>query len=285
MTISDPNSLQQLIDWGAKQLVDSDSPVLDARLLLGKVLDKDQTWLRTWPEKSVSEAQQNHFQHLIRQRQQGQPVAYLLGYRDFWTLRLKVSQHTLIPRPETEVMVQAALDLPLPQQAKVLDLGTGTGAIALALASERPDWQVKGLDRVVEAVELARCNAKAHQLQRVEFLHSHWFDALTRNSEKFDLIVSNPPYVELDSHWLQQGDVRFEPKSALISGEQGLDDIQHIVEQAPSHLAAGGWLALEHGYQQGEMVSALLADADFQQVNTLTDLNQLPRVTLACKQV
>lgn len=279
-----PTTLAEWLKWGSKVLASaqspneppSDSPQLDARLLLAHVLQVSSSYLYTWPEKTLNPQQIGQYQQLIAARHQGQPVAYLLGEREFWDLKLAVSPDTLIPRPETEVLVEAALQLDLPADARVLDLGTGTGAIALALASERPQWQITGVDRIAEAVELAKTNAQANQLV-VTFLQSHWFSQV---SGCFDLIVSNPPYVESDSPCLQQGDVRFEPLSALTAGQDGLDDIRHIIQQAPDYLRTGGVLMFEHGFKQGSAVSQLLREQGFEHTNSLPDLAGKSRITL-----
>src|SRR5690606_7856385 len=209
---------------------------------------KPRSYLFTWPDQSVPEAEVARFSALLARRRSGEPVAYLLGEQGFWTLDLQVSPDTLIPRPDTERLVQLALELGPPQPAAVLDLGTGTGAIALALASERPHWQLTGGDRMPGAVALAEQHRARPGLAHARFLESDWFAAL--DAARYDLIVSNPPYIAVDDPHLTQGDVRFEPASALVSGADGLDDIRHLVETAPSHLQPGGWLLLEHGWQQ-----------------------------------
>ncbi|MFT4789686.1 MAG: release factor glutamine methyltransferase, partial [Paraglaciecola sp.] len=202
-------TIEKALAWAKEQLVLSDSPALDSRLLLSHALQCEQVYLLTWPDKPLEPTVLSQYQQLVAKRKTGRPVAYLLGYRDFWTQRLQVSPATLIPRPETELLVEIALGLPLSHDAQVLDLGTGTGAIALALASENPNWQVTGVDVNPDAVLLAKANGVANQLKHVRFLPSDWFSALDGN--KFALIVSNPPYVETGSEYLQQGDVRFEP--------------------------------------------------------------------------
>ncbi len=273
-------SIAAQLNWAKAQLSDSDSATLDARVLLCHVLDKSASYLMTWPEKALTSEQLSEFQQLIQRRCDGQPVAHLIGYRDFWSLRLRVSADTLIPRPETELLVETALELGPTGAAKVLDLGTGTGAIALALASERKDWQVFGADFKAEAVILAQANASDNGLSRVEFRQSDWFTQFA--GERFDLIVTNPPYVEADSPYLQQGDVRFEPLSALTSGQDGLDDIRLIVTNAPEHMNPDAWLMIEHGYEQGEAVANLLRQRGFEQVRVCQDLAGLDRITLGC---
>lgn len=272
-------SIEQTLAWAKEQLVLSDSPALDSRLLLCHTLQCEQVYLLTWPDKTLDPLDLSQYQQLVAKRKAGQPVAYLLGYRDFWTQRLQVCPATLIPRPETELLVEIALGLPLTNDAQVLDLGTGTGAIALALASENPAWQVTGVDVNPDAVALAQANAVANQLKHVRFLSSDWFLALAGN--KFSLIVSNPPYVEIGSEHLQQGDVRFEPDQALVSGADGLHDIRLIIAQSSNFLSTNGWLVFEHGFNQHLAIQAMLAEQGFDEIQTHNDLNHLPRVTLA----
>ena len=216
---------------------------------------------------------------LLERRKQGEPVAYLLGRQGFWTLDLQVAEHTLIPRADTELLVEAALQLAdADSSLNVLDLGTGTGALALALASERPQWSVTGVDRIESAVALAQSNQRQLQLANVQFLHSHWFSALS--AQRYDLILSNPPYIADNDPHLQQGDVRFEPLSALVSGADGLDDLRLIIAQASSYLNAEGWLLLEHGFEQAGAVRALLLQAGFVGVCSQRDLSGHERISL-----
>lgn len=257
----------------------SDTAKLDTELLLAHVLGKPRSYLYTWPGKELSAEQLATFAALFARRQAGEPVAHLLGQQGFWTLDLHVSADTLIPRPDTELLVETALTLGAAgSDLKVLDLGTGTGAIALALASERPRWQVTGVDRISAAVQLAQHNALACHLNGVRFLHSDWFAALA--NERFHLIVSNPPYIALSDPHLSQGDVQFEPLSALVSGADGLDDIRHILVDSGAHLHEQGWLLLEHGWQQAAMVRELMQHAGFRQVRSVRDLAGHERVTL-----
>lgn len=251
---------------------------LEAELLLSQVLERPRVWLYTWPEKTLSDSQWQCFQALTEQRAAGTPVAYLLGEREFWSLPLKVSRHTLIPRPETEQLVEQALALPLPGDARVLDLGTGTGAIALALASERPHWRVTGCDRLPEAVALAQENGEALGLERARFVVSDWFRALT--GERFDLVVANPPYIAPDDPHLSLGDLRQEPRSALVASEGGMADLAHIIDEAPGYLSSGGWLVLEHGWTQGPAVAEHLTGQGYHEVVTRQDLSGQPRITL-----
>lgn len=259
------------------ELPGSDTAALDAELLLAHVLGKPRTYLKTWPERELDSAQLQAFEALMARRRVGEPVAYLLGQQGFWNLDLKVSPATLIPRPDTERLVEVALQLALPDKARVLDLGTGTGAIALALAVERSGWRVTGCDLQPEAVELAERNRQLNGIGNADFLRSDWFAGLA--GQRFDLIVSNPPYIASDDPHLGQGDVRFEPASALVSGDDGLTDLRHIVEQSPNHLQSCGWLLLEHGWEQGGAVRELLSSRGFGAVTTWQDLAGHERIS------
>ncbi|MGE8392045.1 peptide chain release factor N(5)-glutamine methyltransferase [Pseudomonas sp. BIGb0427] len=260
------------------ELPDSPTARLDIELLLAAAIGKSRSYLHTWPERIVSSEAALTFADYLQRRRAGEPVAYILGQQGFWNLDLEVAPHTLIPRPETELLVETALQLLPGNAVKLLDLGTGTGAIALALASEGPLWQVTAVDRVLEAVALAERNRQRLQLNNVNVRSSHWFDALA--GERFDLIISNPPYIAAADPHLVAGDVRFEPSSALVSGEDGLDDLRCIVSQAPAHLLPAGWLLLEHGYDQAAAVRELLARHDFEQIESRLDLNGHERITL-----
>lgn len=257
-----------------------DSPGRDLEILLGHCLEKSRTWLYTWPETDVAEPQLSRFMALRERRRKGEPVAYLTGQREFWSLRLNVDSSTLIPRPETETLVEWALQLQLAQHLCALDLGTGSGAIALALAKERPGWTVTGVDASEQAVELAHGNAHRNALPAVQFLQSDWFEAL--HGQRFELVVSNPPYVDPADPHLEQGDLRFEPRSALESQNNGLADLARIVDAAPGYLSASGWLLLEHGYDQGLAVREMLEQRGFTQVETRCDLAGQERISGGC---
>ncbi|WP_220813012.1 peptide chain release factor N(5)-glutamine methyltransferase [Pseudomonas paralcaligenes] len=269
-------SIQSLLDSVA--LPDSPTARLDAELLLAAALGKPRSYLRTWPEHEPDDAQLATFSAMLERRRAGEPVAYILGHQGFWSLELEVAPHTLIPRPDTELLVETVLQLVPATPLRVLDLGTGTGAIALALASERGGWTVTGVDRIAEAVALAERNRQRLKLDNAEFRQSSWFEALA--GERFGLIVSNPPYIAAQDRHLAEGDVRFEPLSALVAGADGLDDIRQIIGEAPQHLEVGGWLLLEHGYDQAEAVRALLSDAGFLAVESRRDLGGHERISL-----
>jgi release factor glutamine methyltransferase len=252
----------------------------DTEILLCHCLEKPRAWLYTWPEKPVPAECAQRFGQLLSRRRAGQPVAYLTGTREFWSLQLAVSSATLIPRPETETMVAWALELPLPEKTQVLDLGTGSGAIALAVASERACWQVTGVDSSEEALQVARCNAVSTALEQVSFAASDWFEAL--RGQRFHLLLANPPYIDRDDRHLESGDVRFEPRSALVSPQGGLADLALLVAGAPEQLLNGGWLLLEHGFEQAAAVREMLLDAGFSQVSTRRDLAGQERISGGC---
>lgn len=273
-------------------LAGGESPRADADVLLCHLLDCRRSYLMTWPERELDAAQQERLQGWLTRRLAGEPIAHLVGEREFWSLPLKVSPATLIPRPDTEVLVEQALARLPPKPASqdqapcaLLDLGTGTGAIALALKSERPDADVWAVDRMPEAAALARDNSAALGLP-IKVRDGSWFeplcDPLLSQAPRFAMIVSNPPYIDGADPHLNEGDVRFEPRSALVADEQGLADIRLIVAGAPAHLCPGGWLLLEHGWQQGEAVRQLLLQQGFSRVETVCDYGDNERVTLGC---
>lgn len=291
-------TLDQLVRHAALRLqaAGSPSPRLDAEVLWMHVTGRDRTWLYTWGDRiwgdrtrgdrtAVDSAearwQQARFDALIAARAQGMPVAYLTGEREFHGLALATSPETLIPRPDTETLVEAALERATAASGRLLDMGTGTGAIALAFAGERPGWQVDGVDIGPEAVALARDNAARLGIGNARFVHGDWFAALADDPlPAFDLIVANPPYIDVADPHLRQGDVRFEPRSALVAAEAGLADLRHLVDRAGGYLTPGGWLALEHGHTQARAVRDMLDQAGYARVASLRDLGGHERVTL-----
>ena len=261
-----------------RRLSAGESPKRDAEILLGFVTGRSRTFIMAFGETSLTASELEQLEALLARREQGEPVAYLVGEREFWSLPLSVSPATLIPRPDTECLVeQALLRLPASPQ-KVLDLGTGTGAVALAIASERPDCQLIGVDLQPEAVKLAQHNAQKLAITNASFVQGSWFTPVA--GQQFAVIVSNPPYIDAADPHLAEGDVRFEPASALVAGEDGLDDLRLIISQAPQHLQPGGWLLLEHGYDQAPVVRELLAQHDFEQIESRVDLGGHERITL-----
>jgi release factor glutamine methyltransferase len=274
------STLDDLLRHGAhgfqqKLGLDPHAARLEAQALAAHALEVNRTWLVAHGHDRLAAELQDKVEALFRRRCNGEPVAYITGQREFYGRPFRITPATLIPRPETEHLVEAALDR-APQNARVLDIGTGSGCIAITLKLERPDLQVTAVDLSAAALEIARANA-AELNAEVEFLASDQFTAL--DGRLFDLIVSNPPYVpEADAH-LSQGDLRFEPPNALASGPDGLDAIRAIVQQARAHLGPGGWLLFEHGYDQGEAVQALLKAASYVEVFLEQDLAGLPRVS------
>lgn len=264
----------------------SDSAKLDVEILLCFVLDKERSYLLTWPEKKLSDEQLCSFLPLLVRRIQGEPIAYIIGIKEFWSLPLAVSPSTLIPRPDTETLVELVLEqYGNRNNVNCLDLGTGTGAIALALASENPTWKIDAIDFNLEAVQLAQLNAKnlgskIVDLSHVNIFQSDWFSQVDMQ-KKFDLIVSNPPYVDSEDSNLSQGDVRFEPASALIASDNGLADIKHIADVARSFLTPHGKLFFEHGFEQGHAVRRILLNLGFEKAQTAQDLNGQDRITWA----
>ncbi|WP_150138006.1 peptide chain release factor N(5)-glutamine methyltransferase [Candidatus Enterovibrio escicola] len=269
-------SLRNAIIFLAKN--QSPSPKIDASILLCHVIGMPSSYLYTWSDKLLSDKDQSAFNMSLARRAKGEPVAYIIGYHYFWTLKLKVESSTLIPRPETEHLVEMALKY-LPQGKKrVLDLGTGTGAIALSIAVERVNTHVVGVDLRGEAVTLAISNQQENEVENAEFLQSNWFDSLPK--QMFTMIVSNPPYLDSKDPHLLQGDVRFEPKTALIADDYGLADIRHICQHSPYYLDNNGWLLIEHGYDQGNLVRSIFSEVGFCDIDTVRDYAGHDRVTL-----
>lgn len=272
-------NIQQALAQGRLLLAEaSPSAALDAEVLLCCVLNCNSAHLMTWPEKELSEEQLDHYQRLLEQRRQGEPVAHITGQREFWSLNFTVNNSTLIPRPETETLVEFILSrFGDRKKLRLLDMGTGSGAIAIALAKEQPGWQIIGSDISAAALELARHNADQLQCSNVRFIHSDWFDNIAQHD--FDIIVSNPPYIADNDPHLQQGDVRFEPDGALTAGPAGMDAIEQLCAQAKHYLAENGWLIIEHGYNQEQQVADCFARYGFTQITQQRDLSGHTRMT------
>ncbi|RKZ46295.1 MAG: peptide chain release factor N(5)-glutamine methyltransferase [Candidatus Parabeggiatoa sp. nov. 3] len=282
--MSNNESLNTLLLKAVKKLSHSDTKHLDAAILLCHVLDVSRSYLYAWPEKILTAKQIAQLEALLTRRIQGEPIAYITGHKAFWSLDLQVTEKTLIPRPETELLVEQALArLPLFETGQVIDLGTGSGAIALAIAKERPKIKMLATDHDTAALMVAQNNAQRLGLHQVKFLISDWYTRL--GDIKATLIVSNPPYIAADDPHLSLGDVQYEPRSALIGGEDGLSAIRTIIAQSFSHLLIGGWLLLEQGYDQTEQVQALFKQYHYDNITTYSDLAGLPRVLCGQKRV
>ncbi len=253
-----------------------ESPVLEAELLLSHTLGKSGTYLMANPRQAISPDKLLEFNKLLEHRQTGVPVAYLLGTKEFWSVELAVTDQVLIPRPDTETLVQQALCRCIDEPMLIADLGTGSGAIAVVIAIERPHCQLVAVDRSCPAVNVARSNVARLGLDNIEVITSNWFDQLSTKS--FDLIVSNPPYICAgDAHL--SGELRFEPRQALVADSNGLGDLSRIIVAAPNYLKSKGWLLVEHGYNQAPEVTDLFAGAGFGKIKTYPDLAGIPRVT------
>jgi release factor glutamine methyltransferase len=277
-TITDALSASRKVLTEHQENLTFNDPAIEAKIFIEYAFEKTSMQLITQSGELLCEDGKKKLISTLSKRIYGYPVAYIVGFQPFWTLNLRVSEHTLIPRSDSEIVVETAIGLPLSKDANVLDLGTGTGAIALAIKSERSHWIVSGCDFKEEIIELARANASLNSLN-VEFVLSNWFSGIAA-TQAFDLIVSNPPYVESNSIWLNEGDVRFEPDSALTSGIDGLDDIRHIISKGTGYLKSGGYLLLEHGHQQANVIQQLLLQQGYQEVTTKQDLTGLDRATL-----
>jgi len=273
--------IQSNLTNASKQLAESsDSALLDAEVILCHVLNKSRSHLRAWPEKELSTAHQSQFLTLIKRRQQGTPVAYITGNREFWSRDFSVSPDVLIPRPDTELLIELSLDLLANKpNASIIDLGTGSGIIAITLAAERPDLKIIACDSSLPALAIAQQNAHQLKTPSVQFIQSNWFNDLA--PEKFDLVISNPPYIDCNDIHLSQGDVQFEPKSALIADDTGLKDIKKISHHARYFLKQNGTLLIEHGFDQQEAVQAIYDNYKYSQIKTHADLSGNPRVTSA----
>jgi release factor glutamine methyltransferase len=256
----------------------SDSPLLDAEVLLCLALHKERSYLRAWPDNLLEPEQLEQFWALVEERQKGVPVAYLTGHREFWSRDFHVTPDVLIPRPDTELLIELGLKLiPADEPVKLIDLGTGSGIIAITLAAERPHAQVIATDFSPVALEIAKHNARHHHITNIRFYQSNWFDDVP--DAQFDLVISNPPYIAEDDSHLQEGDVRFEPQTALVAAQQGLRDIQIIADTTRGRLKSKGHLLIEHGYDQQHQVQTIFKNLRYDKVRTYQDLSGQPRVT------
>lgn len=257
--------------------LDTETARLDLEVLLAWALKKDRAYLYTWPEKNLSSDQQNVFDTAVERRKKGEPIAYIVGEKEFWSLPLYVDDSTLIPRADTEILVEAALEK-ITAPMKILDLGTGTGAIAIALANERPACQLMAVDKSIHALALAHKNRERHGLSNLVFMCSDWFSNI--QEKDFDIIVSNPPYVDANDPHLVDGDVIYEPQSALVAAEKGLADIKKITGTSVDFLKQGGWLMIEHGWEQASDVREVFTRENFSEITTMQDYAGNDRVTM-----
>ncbi|QIQ22105.1 peptide chain release factor N(5)-glutamine methyltransferase [Zophobihabitans entericus] len=269
------------LEWlkqATQSLAGSGSPKRDAEIILSFVTRKTRTFLMAFSETKLTEEEMTQLNNYLERRKKGEPIAYITGEKEFWSLSFAVSPVTLIPRPDTEKLVELALERLPKEPCEILDLGTGTGAVAIAMATERPDCLFTAIDYNIEAIKLAQSNADRIGVDNIYFLQGDWFKPV--KNRKFSMIVSNPPYIDAADPHLSRGDVRFEPLSALVAGDQGLLDIKTIVEVSVKHLKQYGWLLIEHGWQQGEAVQMIFKQRGFQLVTTYTDYSGNDRVTL-----
>lgn len=256
----------------------SPTPQLDAEILLLHIIQKNRAFLYAHSEQVLEAHIIQAFEHLVLKRLEGIPIAYLTNEREFWSLPLYVTSDTLIPRPETELLVELALCYLGERPAcSVLELGTGTGAISVALATEKPEWNILATDLSKQALLVAQKNIKQHHVKNITLLESNWFEAIP--NQTFDLIISNPPYLSEQDPHQHEGDLRFEPKQALVSGEEGLDDLKHIIKQSRQYLSSGGLLLVEHGYNQGQAVTDAFLRDNYRKVKCLQDTAGLDRVS------
>jgi len=278
-TETSQNSIASLLAQLSGQFASfSDSAKLDAQILICHAIGKPRSYCLTWPEYELSDDETAKLKAMVKRRLTHEPIAYIIGSKEFWSLELEVEPSTLIPRPDTEVLVELILQLKQDTRIEALDLGTGTGAIALALASENPKWSVTAVDYSQDAVSLASRNRDKFQLTNVRVKQSDWFKNI---DAKYDVIVSNPPYIDEHDPHLSQGDVQFEPSSALIASNNGFADIEHIINLGRGYLTSQGLMAFEHGYEQGEGVRQLFEQFGYINATTVKDYNNNDRVTYA----
>lgn len=273
-------TIKQLLSLAEAQLQSSDSGRLDAELLLAHATEHPREYLFTWPERDIAAPAQEKFESYCARRAQGEPVAYIVGRQAFWDFELAVSPAVLIPRPETELLVETAIEILGPSDsAAIADLGTGSGAIAIALAAQRSGWQLTAVDSSAAALAVAESNAASLNLRNIEFREASWCDGL--QPKHFDLVAANPPYVQAGDPHLTEGSLPFEPITALVAEQEGLADITIISEQARACLKRGGWLLIEHGFEQRESVRSILRNAGYENIECRQDLAGLDRLTRA----
>lgn len=270
-------AIRDLLAWAESRLADTATPRLDSQVLLCHCLERDRSHLYAWPERCPDPDRTRRFRELVDRRAAGDPVAHLTGTREFWSLAFEITPDTLVPRPETERLVESALEhLPADRPGHVLDLGTGSGAVALAIATERPKALIIGTDRSEQALRVAHRNARRLGIGNTIWLCGDWYAPVTG---RFDMIVSNPPYVAPDDPHLTTPELQSEPASALVAGRQGLADIEAIIAGGRRHLRAGGWLMVEHGHDQGPVVADMLHLAGYERVGGERDLGGRSRVS------
>lgn len=279
-------TLANLLKLSSARLIESDSALdsalLDVQVMLAHVLQVNRSYFYTWPEKIITPEQLEQFETLFARRLTGEPIAYIIGEKEFWSLPFKVSPATLIPRADTEVLVEAVLNQITQTTATGIDLGTGTGAIALSLAHEMPNWSLLGIDYSHDAVLLAKENQQALSINNAQFIQSSWLDNVDESwVGECDFIVSNPPYIDKDDPHLVQGDVRFEPASALIADNNGLQDYIDIMSSAKPFLKSGAYLLFEHGFEQAQSITSLFESHGYSNISTVKDFSSNDRVTFA----
>ena len=279
-------SVTDYLCFAEKELIDvCDDSRRDAEVLLSAVLECDRSYFFAYGERHLDHDSRDIFLHYLERRKEGEPVAYILGKREFWSLLFSVNDSTLIPRPDTEILVESALQYCLKPRARVIDLGTGTGAIALALASERPEWMIDAIDASPDAVALARINAQHLKMDNVRIYCSDWFAEVDMLDPVlggcFDMVIGNPPYIAAADPHLSAGDLRFEPISALVADDDGYADLFLIADEARKYLCSDGLLLLEHGYDQAKRMRELLCDLGYRSVKTISDYSGNERVAFA----
>ena len=274
--------IDELLDAARTQLANSDTAQLDAEVLLAHVLGKQRSYLRAYPEIKPEQAAAQAYSRLLARREAGEPVAHLTGQREFWSLNLQVTPDTLVPRPDTELLVETVLQhLPeiKSESIQLADLGTGSGAIALALASECAQCKITATDLSTAALAVAKENALQLEISNIEFIHSNWCSAFA-DEQRFDMIISNPPYIPSNDPHMQAAELKCEPEFALTSGEDGLDALRNITQQARNFLKPNGWLLVEHGYDQAKAVRNLFHENGYQDIETRQDLGGNDRVCI-----